>query len=186
MARKETKADFANLEDEPMAAASFAPQAMPPQQVIDQVASTMPQLSPEDQLAHGQPKLAAPQQRRSSRGVKPMREIIEQFLADVQNHPDAKMFATNIGGRPPKNLEFPGTPFLNQHQATFGIVYRDSVPEAVLAATPIPPSAFAPGGKYYDLIPRKGEQEFVEQPEADSPTAKPWGHLVNKRETVAV
>lgn len=57
--------------------------------------------------------------------VRPALEIIQQFLADMQAHPDVQLANCEINGPCPQNLMLKGTPRHMQHLSSLRIVHRD-------------------------------------------------------------
>lgn len=123
----------------------------------------------------GRPRLEQPTPRKQRIGRRSMKEIVDGFLAEVIGHPDANVLGSAIGGRPPENVLFRDVPASSQHMVELRFVYRDAAPQAEAAAS----SAFEPGGRYYNLVERKGEVQETEP--ANEGGAEKWGHLVQKR-----
>lgn len=103
--------------------------AMPSQADIDRAAAVAPQIEPEEMLYRSPPKPTAPPQAHPSRNVahgqRPIAEIVDEFLATIQNHPDGRLLNTTLGGRPTVQQEFKDTPRTNQHVAELRICWRD-------------------------------------------------------------
>ena len=157
---------------------------MPPQQLIDQALENSPQLTPEDVSGQLRTTNLAKAPRMQHGTVRPMKQIVDEFLAAIMGHPDCNVLSSSFGGRPEKGVEFTDTPVLNQHVAEIRLVWRDAKPDAQAKEQQKKvASAFEPGGKYYDLIPRRGEEEVGEQSERGTFA---HDHLVKKREMAAV
>ena len=164
MARKKSdfQEDFSDLPDEGTAG-TFADIPMPSQEQIDSAAD-------------GE---KMPRQRRSApKGFRPIDQIVNEFLAVLTSHPDANLLTSSMGGKPPQGAKFPGTPESQQHMVELRFAWRNPVVQEIESDTP---SAFSPGGKYYDLVRRDDTVSETNEGGKDS-----WKHLVKERETAAV
>ncbi len=182
MAKHRNNGDkFGDIDDTPVTdSGGFAHIPMPPQSVIDQEAESLPQVEPEELLTRP-PQMKHSRETRSA--GRSMKQIIDQFIADISGHPDCNLLGSAFGGRPAKAVEFSNTPVTNQHMVELRFVWRDAVQQQAIVDESAP-SAFAPGGRYYDLIPKRGEREVVEE---TTPQGTPaWDNLVRKRETANV
>jgi hypothetical protein len=194
MARKPASDEtVADIQDIPLpSTGGFANVPPPPQQIIDQLAASQPVSSDGPVMTLGkplnreaaravqqppQPSYAAP-----VHGKRPAQEIINAFFAEMAAHPDFMVLSSSIGGKPEKNTEFPNTPRLNQHKGEIRFVWRDPQPQVEQREQAVQRSAYEPGGKYFGLIERKGEDR-PEPEAANEGGVKVWGHLIKQRET---
>ena len=59
------------------------------------------------------------------RVTRPVREIIQQFVMEMESHPDARLGNCAIDGPCPSNLMFRETSKSQQHLTELRIIYRD-------------------------------------------------------------
>ncbi len=109
------------------------------------------------------------------RRARPVEEIINQFLRDIENHPDAQFGNCDFKGSCPRNLAFPNTPLGSQHLTQLRIVYRDPMTDKTeeLAKRP---------WKYQAIVDEINKQPLA--PSAPPPDEKPnekWKHLVPQK-----
>lgn len=156
---------------------------MPPQQVVDQLAAQAPQLTPEEMLNQSPPRPKAtiiPQVREPQREhvIRPMFQIIQQFVAEVANHPDGKMLSSAIGGTPEKQQQFADTASKNQHKAEIRLVWRDPMP------TGLAPQQAERGWKYAGLIAEMHKQQTPVRNDRVAPVAPnpAWAKLIEMPE----
>ncbi len=108
-------------------------------------------------------------------GHRPAMEIISQFLAEIQNHPDFQVANCEINGPCPQNLMFKDTPRNMQHLTSLRIVHREPLetPEQKankpwkwqgvideINTAPAPAVPEAPNPKWAHLLPPKNKPEL--------------------------
>jgi len=152
---------------------------MPPQQVIDQLAAQAPQLTPEEMLAQSPPRPKAtiqPQVRQPQQeyALRPVVEIINQFIAEIANHPDGKMLTSAIGGAVEKQQQFQDTASKNQHKAEIRLVWRDPMPTGIVQ------QQAEPKWKYAALVENMHKKPSQITNDRGVPVApnSAWAHLI--------
>jgi hypothetical protein len=180
MAKKVNKEDFADVPEMEDLGGGFEDKPMPS---VDQIEASAPPADYVEAMKNNPPVHQVYRQ-------ESMAQIIDEFWRKISNHPDCKVMSSSLGGRPRSADEFKDTPSYMQHQMEFRFIYRDAKSTQVQEQAKVGP--YEPGGKYYHMIPKKGEAAAEQEPgstpkEDVRERGRPsWDNIIRKREVVSV
>jgi hypothetical protein len=137
---------------------------LPPDDVLEKM--TAPGAIESDAPAVSERPPVAAQPHRVPR-TRPVNEIIENFLTEIANHPDAQLANCELHGPVPSNLRFPGVGSGQQHLTSLRIVYRDPMETAEEKA--------AKPWRWQGLVDEMNKPQPAQIPE---PPRKEWAHLM--------